>query len=69
MLPPTYTMLPTMYHDLENKFGAGVKREIQELSRNDKDYATSNTEQNMSTIRVQQENKEHNTMPQCFPTS
>ena len=62
-------MLPTMFHDMENKFGAGVQREIQEQSRNDKDYNTSNTEQNTSTKRVQKENKEHNTMPQCFQTS
>ena len=58
-----------MYHDLENKFGAGVQCEIQEQSRNDKDHTTSITEQNTSRKRVQQENKEHNTMPQCFPTS
>ena len=62
-------MLPKIYHDLENNFGAEVQREIQEQSRNDKDYTTSNTEQNTSTKRVQQENKEHNTMLQCIPTS
>ena len=57
-------MLPTMYYDLENKFGARVQCEIQEQSRNDKDYTTSITEQNTSMKRVQQEEKEHNTMPQ-----
>ena len=62
--PPTFTMLPTINHDLEFQFGAGVKHEIQEQSRNDKDHTTSNTEQKTSTTRAQQENKEHNTMPQ-----
>ena len=62
-------MLPMMYHDLENKFGAGVQFEIQEQSRNDKDYTMSTTEQNTSMKRVQQENKEHDRMLQCFPTS
>ena len=55
--PPTLTMSPTIYHDLEIKFGAGVQHEIQEQSRNDKDHTTTNTEQKMSTTRVQQENK------------
>ena len=49
---PTFTMLPTMYHDLEIKFDAGVKHEIQEQSRNDEDHTTSNTEQNMNVKRV-----------------
>ena len=65
-------MLPTIYHDLEIKFGAGVQHEIQDqssISRNDKDHTTSNTEQNTSTTRVQQENQEYKTMQQCFPTS
>ena len=59
-------MLPTI-HDVEIKFGAVVQCEIQEQSRNDKDHPTSNTDQNTSIKRVQHENQEHNTMPQCFP--
>ena len=55
-------MLPTIYHDVETKFGAGVQCEIQEQSLNDKDHPTSNTEQNMSRKRLQQESQEHNTI-------
>ena len=69
-------MLPAHFDDVTddishswNQICAGVQLEVQEQSRNDKDHPTSNTEQNTRTKRVQQENKEHDTMPQSFPTS
>ena len=69
MLPAHFHDVITIYHDLEIKFCAGVKHEIPEQSKNDKDHATSNNEQNTSMKRVQQEKKEHKTIPQCFSTS
>ena len=62
--PPTFMMLPSINHDPENKIGARVQCKIQEQSRNDKYQPTSNTEKNTRMKRVEQENKEYNTMPQ-----